>query len=150
MAQQHTYATEIDAPIEHVFGLVEDSEKLKLWMPNLIETTYLSPSNPDNPVGIKFTQKIKECGKVSEYNGEVTGYSKPNHISVRVGNKHFFVDVNYHFKKIDTNKTHLNYSCTIKFQTTSAKVMGFMFSWMNKLILKKQMQKFKSIAEQSN
>lgn len=67
----------VNAPIEKTFSLVDDAEKLKLWMDGLMDTEYTSPSDPANPLGTTFRQKIKEGGRVTEYEGEVTATRSP-------------------------------------------------------------------------
>src|SRR6516162_3411737 len=100
MAVPLTKSVEVKAPIEKTFALVDDPEKLKLWLVGLVETVYTSDYDPQNPVGARFKQKIKEGGRVAEYDGEVTAYDKPRHLAVRVGNKYFSADVDYRFTPV--------------------------------------------------
>jgi uncharacterized protein YndB with AHSA1/START domain len=142
-----TYSMEMRAPVEKAFSLVEDPEKLKLWMDGLQDTTYLNGHDPHNPQGAKFKQKIKEGGRVAEYDGEVIAYQKPHLLGVRIGNKHFAVDVHYRFAAV-TGGTRLDYSCDLHKTSLLTWVMGFLFGWLTKRILRKQMRKFKELAEQ--
>ena len=45
---------------KQMFELVDDDEKIKLWMEGLEETIYTSPQDRENPVGGTFKQKIRE------------------------------------------------------------------------------------------
>jgi uncharacterized protein YndB with AHSA1/START domain len=146
--QQITYRMDLKAPIEKAFDLVDDPEKLKLWMDGLVETRYLSEPDPHNPVGAKFKQKIKEGGRIVEYDGEVTAYQKPKHLAVRIGNKHFAVDVDYRFTPT-ADGTRLDYACSMHNPGLLARVMGFLFGWLTRRILRKHMTKFKELAEQT-
>lgn len=143
----YTYTIEIDAPIEKVFDCVDDPEKLKLWMTGLEETTYLSEFNPHNPVGVRFKQKIREGGRVTEYDGEVTGYKRPEYLAVRIFGKQFSVQVDYRFTAWG-NRTQLDYSADITTDSWLIRIMLVLVGWFNKLILRKQMKKLKALAEQ--
>jgi uncharacterized protein YndB with AHSA1/START domain len=144
-----TYTLEVNAPIEKAFDLVDDKEKLKWWMDGLVDTVYTSDYNPNQPVGTRFKQRIKEGGRIAEYDGEVIAYEKPRHFAVRLGNKHFSVDVHYRFTPLEAG-TRLDYACDIHFNATWMRILGFLFGWLNRLILRKQMRKFKAVAERAD
>ena len=141
-----TYQMDINAPIEKVFDLVDDDEKIKLWMEGLEETIYTSPQDSENPVGGTFKQKIREGGRVTEYDGVVTAYEKPNHLGVQIGNASFKMQVDYRFSKISTG-TRLNYETDMVNPSWFARIMGTLFSWLTKRILNKHMANLKALAE---
>jgi uncharacterized protein YndB with AHSA1/START domain len=141
-----TFSMEMQAPIDKVFDCVDDKEKLKLWMDGLEETIYTTKHNPANPVGTKFKQKIREGGRVQEYDGEVLAYEKPKHLAVRIGNKSFHAIADYRFTPT-ANGTRLDYACDVTCHSRFFKVMAFFFSWFMKRILRKQMAKLKGLAE---
>src|SRR5260370_25395181 len=103
-----TYSIEINAPIEMVFDLIDDPEKIKKWMDGLEEISCPEERNPDNPVGTKFRQKIKEGRHTQEFDGEVVGYEKPKNLSIQVANKYCAVLVDYNLSPIATG-TRLDY-----------------------------------------
>ena len=74
----------IHATIARVWALLDDDEKLSLWMPQLVEINYPDGKNRDAPVGTRFTQKLKEGGRIREYQGEVTAYEAPYLLGVRL------------------------------------------------------------------
>jgi len=141
-----TYSIEMNAPIERVFDYVEDTEKMKLWMDGLEETVYTSGRDPANPVGTKFKQRIREGGRVQEYDGEVLAYEKPKHLAVRIGNKYFHAVADYRFTPV-AEGTRLDYACDVTCHSWFVKVMGFLFGWFMKRILRKHMTKLKDLAE---
>jgi hypothetical protein len=141
------YTIEMNAPIEKAFDAVSNEDKQKIWMEGLEETIYPSPLE-GNPVGQKFKQRIREGGRVNEYDGEVTAYDKPNHLGVRVGNKQFAVQVDYRFTPIASG-TRLDYSAEMMFQNWFTRIIGIVFSWFTRGILDKQMKRLKQVAEQS-
>ena len=142
------YSLEMNVPLEKAFDAVSDPDKQKIWMEGLEETIYPSSLDSDgNPVGTKFKQRIREGGRVNEYDGEVTAYDKPHHLAVRVGNQQFTVDVDYRFTSTGKG-TRLNYAADLRFHTFIARVMGVLFSWFTRRILDKQMKRLKAVAEQ--
>src|SRR5262249_167221 len=141
-----TYSMDVNAPIDKVFDCVEDTEKMKLWMDGLEETTYVTPRDPANPVGTKFNHKIREAGRVQEYDGEVLAYEKPKHLAVRIGNKYFHAVADYRFTPTHEG-TRLDYACEITCHHWFIRIMIWLFSWFTKRILRKQMTKLKALAE---
>ena len=141
-----TYSVEMRAPIDKVFECVEDTDKMKQWMEGLEETIYTSERDPVNPVGTKFKQRIREGGRVQEYDGEVLAYEKPKHLAVRIGNKHFHAVADYRFSTT-VDGTRLDYKCDVTCHSGFVKVMAFLFGWFMKRILRKQMTKLKALAE---
>jgi uncharacterized protein YndB with AHSA1/START domain len=141
-----TYSVEMNAPIDKVFDCVEDQKKMRLWMDGLEETIYTSERDPANPVGTKFKQKIREGGRVQEYDGEVLAYEKPKHLAVRIGNKYFHAVADYRFTPT-AEGTRLDYACDVTCHSRLFKVMMFFFGWFMRRILRKQMTKLKELAE---
>jgi uncharacterized protein YndB with AHSA1/START domain len=141
-----TYSMDVNAPIEKVFNCVEDTEKMKLWMDGLEETTYVTPRDLANPVGTKFKQKIREGGRVQEYDGEVLAYEKPKLLAVRIGNKYFHAIAEYRFTPTH-NGTRMDYNCDVTCHHWFFRIMMVLFSWFTKRILRKQMTKLKALAE---
>lgn len=141
-----TYSMEVKASIDKLFDFVEDKEKMKLWMNGLEETVYTTERNSANPVGTKFKQKIREGGRVQEYDGEVLAYEKPKHLAVRIGNKSFHAVADYRFTPTHGG-TRLDYVCEVTCHSWFFRVMAVMFGWLMKRILRKQMSKLKKLAE---
>src|SRR5262249_48249502 len=141
-----TCSVEIKAPIDKAFECVEDTDKMKQWMDGLEETIYTSEGDPANPVGAKFKQRIREGGRVHEYDGEVRAYEKPKHLAVRIDNKHSQAVADYRFAPT-ADGTRLDYKCDVTCHSLFVKVMGFLFGWFMKRILRKQMAKLKQLAE---
>ncbi|WP_221563570.1 SRPBCC family protein [Alkalihalobacillus sp. TS-13] len=141
-----TYSIDIHAPKEIVFDCINDNEKQKIWMEGLQETYYAGLYDPENPVGTKFKQKIKEGGRVVEYDGEVIAYDRPDLIAVKIGNQSFAVNANYELNET-LQGTRLDYRAEMGTANTFTKIMGFMFGWLTKRILHKQMTSLKKLAE---
>lgn len=143
-----TYSQFIATPIERAFACVDDEELLRRWMEGLEETTYPQGRDRARPVGTRFTQRIREGGHVTEYEGEVTAYDKPRHLGVRIGNGMFSMQVDYRFTP-EGEGTRLDYRCEAVTHHWFARVMGFLFAWLTRRILRKQMSQLKALAESS-
>ena len=141
-----TMSVDIDAPLDHVFDLVDDPEKTKLWMDGLEDTFFLTERNPENPVGSRFSRRLRESGRVVEYEGEVTGYAYPTYLALKIGNKDFTMDVSYRLTPMDPG-TRLDYECDTVMHSAIARIMGTMFGWMTKSIIRNQVTKLKEVAE---
>ena len=141
-----TYVQHIDAPVETVFDFLDDDEKLKTWMDGLEETIYLADYDRENPVGARFTQRIREGGRITEYDGEVTSYSRPHRLAVKLWSQHFSVNVDYLLHPEDGG-TRLDYKADMNYTSRIATVMGRLFGWLTRRILVRQMNELKNMAE---
>lgn len=66
---------------ERLWPYIEEPELQKKWMKGLIENR-LTSEGPSR-VGSRFRMKIKEGGRVVEFDGEVTAHDRPRHLAVR-------------------------------------------------------------------
>ncbi len=141
------YKQEIAAPVETVFEFLDDDEKRKLWMEGLEQISYPDGQPAGDPVGTRFREVLREGGRSVEYEGEVLGYEKPRHLSVQIfREKCFTVTVDYRLQPTEAG-TLLEYECRLAFGNIFYRVMGYLFGWLTKRILKKQMAKLKELAE---
>ena len=141
-----TFQVDIEAPLEQVWTLLDDETQLPLWMPEIVETVYPEDRDRDALVGTTFRQKIKEGGRVKEYEGEVTAYQPPQKLGIRLGDGQFFFDVTYQLSPIGTG-TRLDYSAELVTKTLLARVMGFLFRPLTMRILNRHMVNLKRVAE---
>lgn len=141
-----TFSQHIAAPIERVFACVDDDSNQRAWMDGLVEMIYPDGSNAEKRAGTKFRQRLREGGRVVEYEGEVTAYERPRRLGMRIGNAMFSVQVDYRFST-EGGGTRLDYRAGIATHNWFAKAMGFLFGWLTRRILRKQMAKLKALAE---
>jgi len=137
---------EIDAPIDRVFTLVDDPEQVKRWMRGLEETVYPSRRDRRHAVGARFTQRIRQGGRLAEFDGEVTTYEPPHHLGVRIGNERFAFEIDYRLSDLG-GRTQLDYVATGSDPTGLARPAGAFFAWVTRRIAAKQMRRLKAIAE---
>jgi uncharacterized protein YndB with AHSA1/START domain len=142
-----TYSLEINAPIEQAFDCVNDEDKIKQWAQGVEEIIHLEPWNPDRPVGSRFKQKIREGGRLAEYEGEIVAYDKPAHLAITLGSRAFTMRVDYRFSRVTDTSTRLDYAATMIQANLLARIMGVAFGWMTRRILTRQMTALKALAE---
>jgi uncharacterized protein YndB with AHSA1/START domain len=140
------HTLEIDAPIEQVFALLDDPQKIKLWMHGLEETVYKTKRNRQQPVGTRFTQRLKQGRRISEYDGEVTAYERPTHLALRISNDSFAFDVDYRLADLG-GRTRLEYTATGADPKGLARPAGAFFALVTRRISAKQMRRLKAVAE---
>jgi len=122
--------TIIDAPANIVFLWLEDNERLKQWVPNLIE---------DNPIietpekiGSTFRQTFLERGKTMEMTGEITAYTENERMRVFMTGEMFNLDVDYILKALTPEQTEVTQDTEIKMKG-AAKLFAPLMLLMSKL-----------------
>jgi uncharacterized protein YndB with AHSA1/START domain len=137
---------EIAAPIERVWPLIGDDKNIPLWMPEIVETRYGDEHDRMKPVGARFTQKIKEGGRIKEYAGLVTAFEQGRLLGIRLSDKHFDVDVLYKLSE-HGRSTRLDYSCEMALHGWVARIMSVLARPLTRRILGRHMASLKRVAE---
>ncbi len=141
--------TTINTPLEHAFACVDDQDRILEWAEGVQKITPGDPWNPDNPVGSRFTQQIREGGRVAEYEGEILAYDKPHHIAIRLSGTPFEMRVDYRFSAIDANRTRLDYAVDMTTHTLLARIMGRLFAGFTHRLARRQVASLKAYAERT-
>jgi uncharacterized protein YndB with AHSA1/START domain len=141
-----TYQLDINASVGTVFELIDDDEKIKLWMDGLEETIYPSGQDRANPTGTKFVQRIREGGRVGEYEGEVIAYDKPTRLAIDIGNRQFTMRVDYRLS-LTPSGTRLDYSAEMIRASWFVRLLSLLFGWFTRRLLDRQMRRLKELAE---
>jgi carbon monoxide dehydrogenase subunit G len=140
------YSLDINAPPEKVFDLIHDPDKHVLWLQGVEETRHIEPYDPSNPVGARFKQRIREGGRVKEYEGEVTAFDRPQHLGIRLFSPQFSVQVDYRLTPEGAG-THLDYSADVTCHSRFVGIIARLFGFLMRGILRKQLLKLKELAE---
>ncbi len=106
--------TIINAPVAMVFLWLEDDERLRQWVPNIIEDEVLVET-PEK-VGSRFRQVYLEGGKEMEMIGEITEYTLDERMRVYIIGDMFDLDVDYWLKPLSDDQTELTQNTIIKFK----------------------------------
>jgi carbon monoxide dehydrogenase subunit G len=141
-----TRRVEIHAPIDRVFDLVSRPENLVRWIDGLESTEYVGGADPDNPIGTRFRQRIREGGRTVEYDGEITAYEKPHHLAVSIGNRRFAMHVDYHLAE-NGEGTVLDYRVAPQAKGPLARVMTAMFRRLTGRIADRQLARLREVAQ---
>ena len=142
-----TYEMDIDAPVDQVFFLLDDDTQLKRWMEGLEEIIHPDGRDPENPVGTRFIQRIREGGRIGTYEGVVTAYEKPYHLAIRFGNKSFTMSVDYRLSELEGGGTHFAYAAEMVSGSWFTRLMSRLFSGLTRRILNQHMTNLKGLAE---
>ncbi len=106
--------TVIDAPADIVFLWLEDNNRLKQWVPNLVsdETIVETPEK----IGTKFQQVFLENGRNMEMIGEITEYVENKLMRVMMQGDKFELDVSYRLKSLGDAQTEVTQDTQLKFK----------------------------------
>ncbi len=122
--------TIINAPANIVFLWLEDNERLKQWIPNLIEDEAIIET-PEK-VGSTFRQVFLERGKHMEMTGEITDYTENERMRVFMTGDMFNLDVDYILEARTSEQTAVTQDTEIKMKGT-AKLFTPLMLIMSKL-----------------
>jgi uncharacterized protein YndB with AHSA1/START domain len=122
--------TIIDAPAKVVFLWLEDDERLKKWIPNLVEDESIIET-PEK-VGSTFRQAFLERGKRMEMTGEITAYKDNERLRVYMTGDMFNLDVDYILKALSPTQTEVTQDTEIKMKG-AVKLFGPLMWLMSKL-----------------
>jgi carbon monoxide dehydrogenase subunit G len=144
------YSMELGCTPDQLWPYLEDPQRQKQWMKGLLENT--ATSEGPQRVGSTFRMRIKEGGKVAEYDGQITGYEKNRYLGIRMWGgalpKEAAMNVDYRLADLN-GRTRLDYVCRME----GAKFGWFMrmlmplFAFFGKMQLKSFMRKLKSLVE---
>jgi uncharacterized protein YndB with AHSA1/START domain len=140
----YTTSTVIAAPVEKVFSLLSEPADILRWAEGVESIDFVS-GGPTQP-GARFKQRVREGGRVVEYDGEVAAADPPRHIAVEVGNRQFSMRIDHRLRP-DGAATHVEQTVRMTPHSLSARLLGFLFSWFTRGISRKQLAKLKRVAE---
>ncbi|WJE53577.1 SRPBCC family protein [Bacillus cereus] len=133
-----TFQMDIQAPIEKAFSYLEDPEKQMKWIQGLEGTEHITTFNPANPVGTKFKQRLRERGRVQEYEGQVIAYKKNSLLGIQLHLPAFLIEVKYQLEVLTDKSCRLFLTEKIEAKTLFTKIMNFLFRGIIKRTIKKQ------------
>ena len=137
---------QIDASPEAVFELLADNTRRGEWAEGMETFDYTSDFDPDDAVGTTFTQRIREGGRITEYQGEITLYDPPNAWGSQVSGGSYSMVVEYHLTVADGG-TEVVSVVEVDSSSFFVRVMGFLFSWFTRWLGRKQLRKLKELVE---
>lgn len=106
--------TIIDAPAAIVFPWLEDNERIKQWVPNLVEDEAITET-PEK-VGSQFRQVFLENGREMTMTGEITAYVENERMQIFMTGDMFNLDMDYVLKPLSDTQTALTQDTEIRFK----------------------------------
>lgn len=85
----------IAAPHKLVWDLIDGDEARKLWIPDLVATTYPAGRPKSDPTGTRFRETLREGASIRSYAGEVAAHVEGRLRAVRLVDEHMSMDIEY-------------------------------------------------------
>ncbi|AUS10237.1 hypothetical protein C1X05_16295 [Laceyella sacchari] len=145
---QFTYQIEFNAPIEEVFHWLVDPQQQQEWKTELLETKWLELYNPENPVGIRFTQTVRQGKNTLELDGEVIEYYHPNIYGVKINKGSLSEEIIYRLEPLTSKQCRLHFKCTVQSRTAASKPKEWFAFLPSRFHHVKQLQRLKQQIEQ--
>lgn len=145
---KNSYTIEIDAPPAQVFQWLEDPERLKQWLPNLVENE--RDASTATGTGSKFRQVYVENGRRMEMQGEVTQFERNRHLACDIRGEVFDLFVDYRLEDLG-GRTRLTQESEVRFRNAMMRIVGAVLKPLMKKSSMKQLEssfvKLKALAE---
>ena len=110
---KNTYTIEIDAPPADVFYFLEHGERLKDWLPNLVEHEDLEIT--ENKVGSTARQVFLERGRRMEMIGTTTAFEANRRLAAEVSGDAFDLMVDYELEDLG-GRTRVRQDSELRFK----------------------------------
>lgn len=141
-----TYTLEIKAFIETIFDCIDLPEKQVQWLSGL-ERTDFPDGRPAGPqAGTRFTQLVRQKGRLAEYPGVILVHNRPRRLAVRVGSRHFSALVDYRLESLG-DRSRLDFTCKLQFLTLVGRMTGALYAGQARRIAIDQLVALKQFAE---
>lgn len=85
----------IAAPHTSVWTLIADDEARKLWVPELVATTYPSGRPKSDPTGTRFRETMREGGSIRSFAGEVAAHVEGRLRAVHLADEQMSMEIAY-------------------------------------------------------
>ncbi|HEY5665341.1 MAG TPA: SRPBCC family protein [Gammaproteobacteria bacterium] len=145
---KNTNTVAVAASPARVFKLLNDSESLKQWIPNLIEDEVTERT--DAGVGMRFRQVYLQNGRKMPMEGEVIAYRKDKYLACEIRGDSFDLIVDYSLEP-QGDGTLLTQNSEILFRSTPMKIMSVLVKPLIRKAMNKQeveqFSKLKALAE---
>ena len=144
---KHQICIEINASPERVFPWIDDPERLRAWLPSLVENEILQET--DNKIGSSFRQVYLERGRRMEMRGVVTAYEPNRRLACQIRGDAFDLNVDYRLDDLG-GRTRLTQDSEVRMKGIF-KVIGVVMSPLMRKASTKQAEdsflKLKTLAE---
>jgi uncharacterized protein YndB with AHSA1/START domain len=136
-----THSSEIHAARQRVFDYLNDPEKIKQWARGMEDRIDLTPDSKG--VGARFKQRIREGGRLNEYDGEILAYDPPAHLRVRLARGSVIMTIDYRLTELSPTLTRLDQSFGLESASPVMRWIGRLFAPFTRSLVRKQLDAFK-------
>jgi uncharacterized protein YndB with AHSA1/START domain len=136
----------IAAPIDQVWCLVDDTNQIRRWVPQIVETTLIGNANAPRHVGQRFTQRIKQGSVERSYQGEITTYQPGQVLGVHIIEPSLTGDVIYRFSPT-AGGTQVDFSADIRMGNIFARAASALSGPLIGIGVRKLLERLKRVAE---
>ena len=119
---EYEATAEIDAPRERVFAWLRDSERLKQWIPNLVEDEVVADVRGGG-VGTRFRQVYIENDRRMEMTGEVVAFEPNRRLACDISGAMFDLHVDYRLERI-ARGTKITQNARLKFRNPVFRIIA--------------------------
>ena len=137
---------DIGAPHARVWQLLSDDASRKLWMPDLIATTYPAGRPTGDPTGSTFRETMREGGSIRSFAGTVTAFVEGRMMAVRLQDHQLRMEIDYRLNR-NANSTGLRYSGEFQLVGVMGGMMIGMARPMIEGMVSRQLDSLKRVAE---
>jgi carbon monoxide dehydrogenase subunit G len=131
---------------EKLWAWIDEPAKRMQWMKGLVSDELTSPA--PTRVGSTFLMRIKEGGKIADYEGVVTAYDRPRHLAVTLQGgafKNMPMRVDYRLEPQGAG-TRLDYSCSCDLKGP-VRLFAPLFGWIARAQLKRFLNTLRRLVE---
>lgn len=143
------HSVPIAAPVGLVFELLNDVDRLPLWMEGLQKTDFPSTFDRAAPLGGSYRQHMVQFGYPLTYTVTVTRFEPPYGFSLNLVARYFTLDIDYTLHAPTERSTHLYCATQISRTDWSIRLLQQMIADKMLSILQAQMESFKHMVEET-
>lgn len=140
-----THVAEIRASRDRVFDYLADPDKMKQWAKGMEERVDLSPD--PKRAGARFTQRIREGGRVNEYDGEILAYDAPARLAVRMTRGPIAMTMDARLTEATPGVTRLEQRFSMESRSAVMRLVGRLFAPLTRSLMRRQFAALKEAAE---
>lgn len=135
-----TQQLDIGVSIDQAFSWIYDTDKQKKWISGLIDTVWLTPFDPENPVGSQFKRQFRQDHQLLELEGEVIEFYSPNIYGVRINDSRLPYEEIFRLEPLTPQSCRLHYKRMITSRSLLSRAVASMMLMSARVKIKKQLK----------
>jgi len=139
--------TAVNASAETVFACVDQPEHIVQWVEGAVEHTYISDRNPANPVGQRFSQKLRMGKSIQEFYGEIIAWNAPTHFGLQIPSPAYSSEAHFRITPNGPAQSTVDYSIDVTLHKAFVRLLSPLLRLPLTLFVRKQIGRLKTYAE---